>query len=228
MNKRFYFIYRFLTIASLSLGLIFNLINTPYPSRLMAYFTMQSNLLCLIVFIFFPLIKKNHKNFYCTCKGAITVAILLTAIVYLIALMPNSFSMYSINNYRLSKALGNWLVHVISPILVTLDYILFDEKGHLKLYYPWIWLIIPILYVCFVYLFHSLGGHFYGIGGSRDFAYFFLDYKKIGIFAVIWWIIRISIFVIILGYALIGFDKILAGIKKGVVKKVPKQKRDLS
>ena len=228
MNKRFYFIYRFLTIASLSLGLIFNLINTPYPSRLMAYFTMQSNLLCLIVFIFFPLIKKNHKNFYCTCKGAITVAILLTAIVYLIALMPNSFSMYSINNYRLSKALGNWLVHVISPILVTLDYILFDEKGHLKLYYPWIWLIIPILYVCFVYLFHSLGGHFYGIGGSRDFAYFFLDYKKIGIFAVIWWIIRISIFVIILGYALIGIDKILAGIKKGVVKKVPKQKRDLS
>ena len=214
MNKRFYFIYRFLTIASLSLGLIFNLINTPYPSRLMAYFTMQSNLLCLIVFIFFPLIKKNHKNFYYTCKGAITIAILLTAIVYLIALMPNSFSMYSINNYRLSKALGNWLVHVISPILVTLDYILFDEKGHLKLYYPWIWLIIPILYVGFVYLFHSLGGHFYGIGGSRDYAYFFLDYTKIGTFAVIWWIIGISIFVVILGYVLVILDKILARIKK--------------
>ena len=214
MNKRFYFIYRFLTIASLAFGLIFNLINTPYPSRLMAYFTMQSNLLCLIVFIFIPLIKKNHKNLYYKLKGAITIAILLTAIVYLIALMPNSFSMYSTNNYKLSKALGNLLVHVISPILVTLDYLLFDEKGHLKLYYPWIWLIIPILYVCFVYLFHSLGGHFYGIGGSRNFAYFFLDYQKIGILAVILWIIKISIFIIILGYILVCTDKVLAQIKK--------------
>lgn len=214
MNKRFYFIYRFLTIASLAFGLIFNQINTPYPSRLMAYFTMQSNLLCLIVFIFIPLIKKNHKNFYYTCKGAITIAILLTAIVYLIALMPNSFSMYSTNNYKLNKALGNLLVHVISPILVTLDYVLFDEKGHLKLYYPWIWLIIPILYVCFVYLFHSLGGHFYGIGGSRNFAYFFLDYQKIGILAVILWIISISTFVVTLGYVLVILDKILARIKK--------------
>ena len=170
MNKRSYFIYRFLTITSLSLGLILNLFNTPYPSRLMAYFTMQSNLLCLFVFIFFPLIKKNHKNLYYSGKGAITIAILLTAIVYLIALMPNKFSMYTTNNYNLSKAFGNLLVHVISPILVIFDYILFDEKGYLKLYYPWIWLIIPILYVCFVYLFHSLGGHFYGIGGSRNFA----------------------------------------------------------
>ena len=214
MNKRFYFIYRFLTIASLAFGLIFNLINTPYPSRLMAYFTMQINLLCLIVFIFIHLIKKNHKNLYYKLKGAITIAILLTAIVYLIALMPNSFSMYSTNNYKLSKALGNLLVHVISPILVTLDYILFDEKGHLKLYYPWIWLIIPILYVGFVYLFHSLGGHFYGIGGSRNFAYFFLDYQKIGILAVILWIIGISTFVVTLGYVLVILDKILARIKK--------------
>ena len=207
MNKRTYFIYRFLTIASLASGLILNLINTYSPLTLMAYYTMQSNLLCLIVFIFFPIIKKNHKNVYYACKGAVTIAILLTATVYLLALLPNSFSMYTVTGNLASKAIANLLVHVISPICVTLDYFLFDEKGLFKLYYPLLWLILPFIYVFFVYIFHSKGGHFYSIGGSRNFAYFFLDYQKIGIKGVINWIVRFFIFIIVLGYLLVIIDK---------------------
>ena len=213
MNKRLYFIYRFLTIASLACGLILNLINTYSPSTLMAYYTMQSNLLCLLVFIFFPMIMKNHKNLYYIGKGAITIAILLTATIYLVALLPNDYSMCTTSTVAgviTSKAIGNLLVHVISPICVTLDYFLFDEKGNFNLYYPWLWLIIPLMYVGFVYIFHSKGKYFYGIGGSRNFAYFFLDYQKIGIKGVVGWIIGISIFVILLGYLLFYIDKKLA------------------
>ena len=207
MNKRIYFIYRFLTIASLVSGLILNLINTYSPLTLMAYYTMQSNLLCLFAFIFLPMIKKTHPNVYYASKGAITIVILLTATVYLVALLPNNFSMYTVTGNITGKAIGNSLVHVISPILVTLDYFLFDEKGFFKLYYPWLWLIFPFMYVSFVYLFHSKGGHFYGIGGSRNFAYFFLDYQKIGIKGVIRWILSFSIFIIVLGYSLVIIDK---------------------
>ena len=210
MNKRLYFIYRFLTIASLACGLILNLINTYSPSTLMAYYTMQSNLFCLLVFIFFPMIKKNRKNLYSVGKGAITIAILLTATVYLVALLPNGYSMCPLTGNITSKTIGNLLVHVISPICVTLDYFLFDEKGNFKLYYPWLWLIIPLMYVEFVYIFHARGGYFYSIGGSRNFAYFFLDYQKIGIVGVSCCIIGISVFVILLGYLLVSIDKKLA------------------
>lgn len=210
MNKRCYFIYRFLLIASLACGLILNLINTPSPPILMGYFTMQSNLLCLFILIFFPMIKTQHKNIYYLAKGATTIAILLTATIYLIALLPHNYSMCSITSFLESKSIGNILVHLVSPILFTLDYFLFDKKGNFKLYYPWIWLIIPTIYVIFVYIFHLKGGIFYKIGGSRNFAYFFLDYQKIGVKGVIVWIIRISIFVILLGYLLVCIDKKLA------------------
>lgn len=210
MNKRFYFIYRFLTIASLSCGLILNLINTPSPLTLMGYFTMQSNFLCLFVLIFFPVFKPTHNTLYYLGKGSATTSILLTSIVYLMALLPNNYSMCSLTGNLSSKAIGNLLVHVISPILVLLDYFLFDEKGKFKSYYPWFWILFPILYVRFVYLFHSKGGSFYNIGGSKDFAYFFLDYQKVGIIGVCSWMLKIFIFVIILGYLLVWIDKKLA------------------
>ena len=95
-----------------------------------------------------------------------------------------------------------------------LDYLILDEKGTYKIYYPWLWLILPGAYVCFVYLFHAKGGVFYSIGGSREFAYFFLDYKVLGIKGIVYWIIGIAIFILTLGYLLIAIDKKLARKKK--------------
>lgn len=204
------FIYRFLTIASLLSGIILNLVNTSRPSRLMLYYTMQSNMICLVILVFFTIRKKAKKDIYNICKGAITIAILLTAIVYLVALLPNDFPMYKVSEGITGKAIGNILVHIVSPILVVLDYLLLDEKGTYKIYYPWLWLILPCSYVCFVYLFHAKGGVFYSIGGSKQFAYFFLDYKVIGIKETAYWIIIIAVVVLALGYLLIAIDKKLA------------------
>lgn len=209
MDKR-YFIYRFLTIVSLLSGIILNLTNTSRPAILMLYYTMQSNLVCLVILVFFTIRKKVKKNIYNVCKGAITIAILLTAIVYLVALLPNDFPMYKVSEGITGKAIGNILVHIVSPVLVVLDYLILDEKGTYKIYYPWLWLILPGAYVCFVYLFHAKGGVFYSIGGSREFAYFFLDYKVLGIKGIVYWIIGIAIFILTLGYLLIAIDKKLA------------------
>lgn len=210
MNKRLFFIYRILTIASLSIGLWLNLANTTRPKTLMCYYTMQSNIICLLAFILFTAKRIRNRTIYNSCKGAVTIAIFLTAIVYLVALLPNDFPMYTVSDGITGKAIGNLLVHVVSPILVVLDYFIWDEKGTFKLYYPCIWIVLPYLYVVFVYLFHAIGGHFYGIGGSRDFAYFFLDYSKVGMSGVVCWIICITICVLIMGCVWLGIDKILA------------------
>lgn len=63
-------------------------------------------------------------------------------------------------------------------------------------------------------LYYIIQGVFYSIGGSREFAYFFLDYKVLGIKGIVYWIIGIAIFILTLGYLLIAIDKKLARKKK--------------
>lgn len=211
MNKRTVsIIYRLLVITSLLTGIILNFTNTISIRVLISYYTMQSNIICLIAFILFGVkdLKRYNvpkSNWYYVMKGMVTIAILVTAIMYLTTLLPNEFPMYMISSKGMTgKKLGNLLVHVISPILVLLDYVLIDEKGRFKFFYPFIWLLIPVGYVCFVY---SGLGRFYSIGGSRKFGYFFLDYQKIGRQVVITWILGIAIGIVIVGYIFIWLDR---------------------
>ena len=111
------------------------------------------------------------------------------------------------------KQFANFLVHTFSPLLVIVDYFLFDEKGNFKYFYPFIWLILPLNYIVYVYTYSSMGGKFYSIGGSRQFAYFFLDYEKIGYMGVLKWIIIIAAFILIIGLVFVVLDKFLARIK---------------
>ncbi len=203
--------YRLILIVSLLSGILLNLCNTNSALYLISYYTLQSNVLCLIIFsviFIFDCTQYNyHENtLYYIIKGMATTAIMLTAIVYFIALLPNDFVMYT--SPKILKLIGNALVHIISPIMVIIDYILFDKKGNFKLFYPLIWLYFPLQYVCFVYIYNAGGGHFYNIGGSRDFAYFFLDYNKIGKKSVLMWVISIAVGILILGYILIIIDKL--------------------
>ena len=84
---------------------------------------------------------------------------------------------------------------------------MFDEKGHFKYYYPFIWLIQPLNYIVYVYTYSRLGGTFYNIGGSKKFAYFFLDYNELGYLGVIKWLIGIGMIILILSEFIVVIDK---------------------
>ncbi len=211
-RRRVSFVYRLGTIISLFLGIVLSFATTTNARYLLSYYTTQSNLLCLLVFVFLfigDLIGYDYqkRKVYYFLKGTITIAILVTAIVYVVALLPNDLPMYTVSSReaeRWGKIMGNLLVHVISPLLVTVDYYLLDEKGNFKFFYPTTWLFFPVLYVCFVY---SGKGKFYRIGGSKKFGYFFLDYEKIGIEGVIIWLTMIAIGIMVLGYTLLFIDR---------------------
>lgn len=200
--------YKVFTSFSLGLGIFLNLQKTPSRKALLSYYTLQSNIICLIAFgitIIFELIKKQYNTeMYYLLKGALIVAISITAIIYHIALAQNGFEVKNINN---SKYLANFLVHTLSPILVILDYFIFDEKGHFKFYYPFIWLIQPLNYLVYVYTYSRLGGTFYNIGGSKKFAYFFLDYDKLGYMGVGKWLIAIGLLILIIAEVLVLIDR---------------------
>ena len=202
--------YRILVVLSLSAGILINVIKTKSVSAILSYFTLQSNILCFAVFasiVFMELRKKNYKSeVYYLVKGGITIAILITGLTYLFALSPTGFCMDFQQKTLANKTISNLLVHVVSPILVTLDYFLFDEKGHFKRYYPIIWLCIPFDYLLYVYTYSSSGGTFFNIGGSKKFAYFFLDYEKIGYLGVAKWVMLITLCILIVSYLLVWFD----------------------
>ena len=208
--------YKLLVLFSLLTGIILNIINTKSIISILSYYTLQSNILCLIAFtaiIISILFKRNYRKseVYYVVKGGIVICILITAIMYQIALMPYGFHMdYNFEN----RYLANLLVHVVSPLLVILDYFLFDTKGKFKWFYPIIWLFIPLNYIIYVYTYSLNGGRFYGIGGSKDFAYIFLDYNQIGYISVAKFLIIMTIFILVISYILVLIDKKLGNLKK--------------
>ena len=137
-RRRVSFVYRLGTITSLFLGIVLSFATTTNARYLLSYYTTQSNLLCLVVFVFLfigDLIGYDYqkRKVYYFLKGTITIAILVTAIVYVVALLPNDLPMYTVSSReaeRWGKIMGNLLVHVISPLLVTVDYYFLDEKGN--------------------------------------------------------------------------------------------------
>lgn len=204
--------YKMFTILSLSLGIFLNLRNTTSVKALVSYYTLQSNIICLVAFLIILVLKLSKKDYktdiYYLVKGALIIMIAITAIVYHLALAPVGFEMDALRSNINNKVIANFLVHTLSPILVILDYILFDEKGHFKFFYPIIWLFEPLNYIVYVYTYSNFGGTFYSIGGSRKFAYFFLDYIKLGYAGVFKWLVFIAIILLILSELIVLLDKV--------------------
>lgn len=215
MKRKISVIYKILTALCLFTGITFNLYKADSAISILSYYTSQSNIICLIAFIIYSVKEIQDKNgkyksgdIYYLTKGALVIMIFITTFFYHIALAPIGFNMEK-NNENLIKEIADFLLHTLSPILVILDYFIFDKKGKFKTYYPFLWLIIPLNYVIYVYTYATFGGTFCGVGGSKRFAYFFLDYTRIGIYGVISWIVLMIIGILIISYVLIMLDKYL-------------------
>lgn len=204
--------YKLLVALSLLTGILLNVMNTTSVTAILSYYTLQSNIICFAMFVGIIVaifLKKDYRssNIYYLLKGAVIIAILVTAIIYQISLLPNNFNMEVANTNNTAKYWANEFVHKISPVLVLIDYILFDDKGNFKYYYPIIWLFIPLNYVIYVYTYSTQGGRFYGVGGSKQFAYIFLDYNQIGYIGVMKSIIIIAILILLMSYFLVFLDR---------------------
>lgn len=221
MTRKSSVIYKLLTVLSLLTGISLNLFKTSSAVSLLSYYTSQSNIICLIAFTCYLVMELKDKDgtykrsdIYFMLKGTIVMAIFITAVFYHIALAPIGFDMESLHRTTIIKKVANFFVHTCSPCMVILDYFLFDEKGRFKKYYPIIWLFVPFNYVAYVYYYAAHGGKFFGIGGSKRFAYFFLDYVELGVFGVVKWLTIMTLGVLFCSYLLIWIDKKLEKRRK--------------
>ncbi len=211
-KRRLSFAFKVATTVCCLIGVLSNLFHTTCLASVLSFYTTQSNLLVLVFYIGYFIARKiNSKvektNTYHLIKGLVVMAIALTFIVYTISLQPNDFFMdvktASSDIFRLS----NILVHFVTPIMVILDYFLFDEKGYYKKYYAFIWIIFPALYPVYVFVYSHLGGRFFSIGGSEKYAYFFLDVDKIGVIGVTSYLLLFVACYLALSFLVIKIDR---------------------
>lgn len=180
MKEKIKLIYRIAIIIVASIALYLNFKFLGFREGIV-YFTNLSNMFCLIYFtvlVILMLTKKLKRNdTYYIFKGMVTMAITITMFVYNM-LLSSSDGMGVFKGHGLECN----LVHLVVPLMVILDYLIFGEKGKLKKEYPFIWSFILVAYQIFVLIYVLLGGTF--MDGSI-YPYFYMDVSKYGTFRVL-------------------------------------------
>ena len=202
----------FCTLGILGIIASFGTFNYELRTDFYVHFTNLSNYLCIgIMFVELVETIKKNKDQYVTklplLKFIGLLAILLTFIIFNFILAGDR-EMYL--NFRINSV----LFHIILPIMYLLDWILFYEHKKIKWSYPLISTSFPILYATFIFIrawildFNPEAPYIY--------PYFFLNLDELGVVGVIKWICILSVVFIVIGYAVLGLDKIL--VKKNKVK----------
>lgn len=159
---------------------------------MLTYYTLLSNI--LVVGMSYYLLFRMLKDFdevmedrgLLRLKGAITMGILLTCLVYHFMLAP--FADAS-KFFRLE----NFLVHYIVPILFLLDWLILDKRGVYKGKDAFYWTLLPLGYSIFA----LIKGYVFQIEipgqENSPYPYFFLNIDRFGFLGVIQFVIGISI-----------------------------------
>lgn len=201
-------VYKMLVLIIISIGLFLNFKFIGFRTGFV-YFTLQSNILCFIFYVaillYLFISGKNELkgNIYYIFRGLISANIILTMFIYTALEVTNNVSAYD------GHFIECFFVHYLTPLLVLFDYILFDKKGNMKWYYPFIWSIVIILYGIFNFVYTAFGGKFF----EGNYAYAFFDVERFGIFQVIIYCVVIYLFFIAFNSFVVFLDR-KAGDKK--------------
>lgn len=163
-------------------------------SSVLSFYTMQSNLLCIALTLFLLACDLAdidcHKNrVYSVFRFCAVTCILLTFILYHAVLQPQMSAEYP--EYFGRFSLLDTLLHTYTPLMMLLDYLLFDEKGLFRWWYAPLAAAVPLLYAAYVAVYSSTGGIFVSYDRVQRVPYFFLDYQSLGMGRTALWCLLI-------------------------------------
>ncbi len=215
-NRMVQLVYRtiFLTISVFGIIESFGLFAGQNPNlECFIYYTSLSNFLAFGVMFVVWLATYQHitKGEIKGCNDKIvglkfytTIIILVTFIVYNFILADNMFES-GWNN------LGNLTKHIICPLMVVIDFILFDAKQSVRWYDPLLSTVLPLLYVAFILIRGAILPSDYA---GTIYPYFFLNVKEIGFSGVLTWVSILVIAFVFIGYLFYLWDKVYLENKK--------------
>ena len=128
----------------------------------------------------------------------------MTVIMILVTFLVVIFLLESPLHLDYWRNVGNMSYHFLAPLLFILDYIFFDEKRTLSVFAPLYSLIIPLIYVAYIFILGAVIPDF-------TYPYFFLNVNELGYVGVLLWVLGLLGVFVVLGYLLWlwnRFDKI--------------------
>ena len=196
------------------LGIQFGVLEGRFDAYLLNYFTVLSNIVCLIVWV--VLIARPRLS--PLIHGVAAQGILLTMAVYHF-MLSGLFTMGDggLNLFQVA----NILLHYVCPTLMILDLLLLAERQPLRLSAPWVWTAFPILYLVYVFI-RGATGIPIAPGGGSAYPYFFLDPGAAGLTGnpqgfggvAIWVAILYTAYVAV-GYGMRGLYLLCGRVRKG-------------
>jgi hypothetical protein len=148
--------------------------------------------------------KKKNIVFAPIVKGLLLLCLTGTMLVAHF-LLGDAFSMGEDMVWTLT------LVHYVVPIGTILDWLLFDKKGLIKLYFPLLWLLAPVFYFVYAMLGSQIEN---GLVDMTRYPYPFLDIDVLGVNRVLFTSLIILGAFLVIGYIYFLIDKILSKIKR--------------
>lgn len=211
-------VFRLVAVVAIATGLIRLLeVFSPEPSwRTLLYFTGMSNVLALawMTVLLVATVRdlarlgvRGTTNPSPRWHGAVMMAVTVTLLVYTIVLVPSLTEDSSYQPYTLTDS----LVHVVMPLLVIADWLLFTPKGRMRWTDPLLWGLIPWGYLAFGFTYGALGGEFHE--GVR-YPYPFMNVDTLGIGGVVIWIAALTITLEAVGFLYVAIDKALGRVRR--------------
>ena len=186
-----------------------------YPDKLfkLTYYTTLSNLLVVGFFswILYLMWTKNeatlNSRVFLRWKGSVTILITLTFLVYAILLAPQA-------DPEDFNTIHNYALHYVVPILVLVDWLIFDKGKIYKWSDPLLWTIAPLSYLAF----SLIKGYVLNVpipdSKHSPYPYFFLNVNQYGWDGVGKYVLMISLAYIVLGLLIVSIKNIQACMSK--------------
>ncbi len=163
-------------------------------ARSLRFFTTQTNLFVLLWYSAALLFWQRDWAkvlLQPVVKGAFTLYITVTFIIFFIVLQP-------LANPEGVYVYTNAIVHYVTPIAFIIDWILFEKKRIYQWRYALIWLVYPIAYLVFALTYGSLTG---------DAIYPFLNVTALGLNGLATWIAILTGVFLVLGLIYVGANR---------------------
>lgn len=206
-------IYRVIACTVILTGIIRNsdvLTGSPDWSTPLFY-TMISNVICLVWMLLLVIrtvrdLERQDTRGTSTpsarWSGTMMMAITVTMLIYLIVLVPTRFAQGDGDIFSLTDN----LIHIVTPCLLIIDWLLFIPKGVFRWVDPLLWTLIPYAYLAFGFVFGALGGEF---TPGQKYPYPFMNVDKLGLGGVALWIVALSAALVAVGFVYVAVDRAL-------------------
>lgn len=145
--------YRFFFVFICTIGVIFGILDKSADSFMgsgtaLYFYTLQSNIWVLLLevyLLFKSILKSNLTSNEEAVKYVVTVAIVLTYLVYWLMIAP------FLNDTLVVKP-HNFILHGICPLMMLLDFLVFDREVMISKRATYLTLIPALYYFIFTYI----------------------------------------------------------------------------